>query len=206
LFVEFRRLETGTRDELRRFEKIPLPRFFKYLPFWLLTILLPLAFAASVPLLHHRDSTPMPGEDERGAGCGWVGLLVIHQLGKRPAGPVASTIAGNLARARLLHDRSLEQAELRHQQEQERIQKEFETTSRSLNQEWKQAMKEVMGTRGVRAQKVDEKGARVLLANELTHRAKLQQIESSHADNVARLQRESEARQKNWPVFTRRKW
>jgi hypothetical protein len=39
---------------LNRFKKIPLPRIFKYLPMWLLTILLLLAFAASVPLLHHR--------------------------------------------------------------------------------------------------------------------------------------------------------
>ena len=45
LFDEFRRLEAGTRDELNRFKTILLPRVFKYLPMWLLSILL-LGFAA----------------------------------------------------------------------------------------------------------------------------------------------------------------
>jgi len=57
LFDEFHRLELQTRDELNRFKKIPLPRFFKYLPMWLLTILLlgfvVLAFGLSLPVLPH---------------------------------------------------------------------------------------------------------------------------------------------------------
>src|ERR1017187_2856399 len=60
LFVEFHRLEFRTRDELNQFKKIPLPRIFKYLPMWLLTTLLLLGFAASVPLLHHLGLNAIP--------------------------------------------------------------------------------------------------------------------------------------------------
>ena len=95
-----------------------------------------------------------------------------HGAGRGLGGPVRHSSTGQTpGRARRqnrlpaiwpgrvsLHDGSLEQAESQWQQEQERIQKEFETTSRSLNQEWKQTMKEALDTRGTRAQKVDEKG------------------------------------------------
>ena len=194
LFDEFHRLESRTRDELNQFKKIPLPRIFKYLPMWLLTILL-LLLATGILL----PARPHPGFDSRsfvalGAVFAlWAVLLVIHQLGKRPAIPVASAIAGNLAKARRLHDGSLDQAELRCRQEQERITKEFEHTNHTLNQEWKQTLKEGYDTRGIRGQKVDEKGFRALRKNDQLHSAKLKQIERDYTDGVARLRKEADA-------------
>jgi hypothetical protein len=196
-FEELQRLEIKTREELERFETIPLPRLFKILPLWLLTILLLLAFGIAVPLLHqlgHGSSSYL--KTGLALAALWVVLLVIHHLGKRQGAPAAKTIASNLVRARRLLDASLEQADLRYSQEQERIQKEYETTSRTLNQQWKQIQKEAMDTRGTRAQKVDEKGARAMLRHELNHRARLRQIEAKHAGAIARLQQEADAKAK----------
>ena len=195
LLDEFHRLESQTRDELNRFKKIPLPRIFKYLPMWLLAILLLLIFGASVPLLHHQGLNAISYCWVTGATLVfvWVIALMIHQHGKRQAGPAASAIAANLAKARRLHDGSLDQAELRCRQEQERIAKEFENTNRTLNQQWKQTLKEGYDTRGIRGQKVDEKGFRALQTNERLHRAKLKQIERDRTDNVARLRKEADA-------------
>ena len=195
LLEEFRRLEADIRNELNRFEKILLPRIFKYLPMWLLTILLLLAFGVSVPLLHHRGLNAISYYWVTGAALVfvWVIVLMIHQHGKRLAGPAASAIAANLAKARRLHDGSLDQAELRCRQEQERIAKEFENTSRTLNQQWKQTLKEGYDTRGIRGQKVDEKGFRALETNERLHTAKLKRIEQDCEDNVARLRQEADA-------------
>jgi len=196
LFEELQRLETKTRDELDRFENIPLPRVFKFLPMWLLTILLLLFIGGiSFPARPYPEvnirTFAMPGAVFAAL---WVILFVIHQLGKRQGAPSAGTIAGHLARARRLHDGSLEQADSRYVQEQERIQKEYETTSRTLSQQWKLIQKEAMDTRGTRAQKVDEKGARAMLRHELSHRARLKQMEGKHTENVARLQQDAEAR------------
>ncbi len=192
LFEEFRRLEAGTRDELNRFKTILLPNFFKFFPMWLLTILLLLTFAVSVPLLNF----PYPAAGAALAVL-WAVFLVIHQLGKRQAGPAARTIASDLAKARQWHDLSLDKAELHYQQEQERIQKEFEEANRSLNQEWKQSVRAAMDTRGVRAQKVDEKGFRALKTNERIFRAKLGKAQSEHTGSVTQLQKaaDTQARQ-----------
>jgi S-DNA-T family DNA segregation ATPase FtsK/SpoIIIE len=197
LFDELRRLETGTREELNRFEKILLPQIFKYLPLWLLTLVLLLALGAWV-LLHHSPGMDFYScrEPAIALAAVWVVLFVIHQLGKRPAAPIARSIAANLARIRLLRDGSLAQAELHHQQEQERIQTAFDANSFNLNQQWKQSLKESLNTRGARAQAVDEKGSRALLTNELDHRAKLKVIEAAHAANVTRLKQEGAAEAK----------
>ena len=193
LFDEFNRLEFQTRDDLNRFKKIPLPRFFKYLPMWLLTILLLLVFGVSVPLLHHLGLSAI-AYWVTGAVLVlvWVVVPVIHLHGKRQAGPAATAIAANLAKARRLHDRSLDQAEARCRQEQERIAKEFEHTSRTLNQQWKQTLKEGYDTRGIRGQQVDEKGSRALQTNERLHLAKLKQIERHYEDTVTRLRQEAD--------------
>jgi len=205
LFEELQQLETKTRDELNRFGQFLLPRLFKYLPMWLLTILL-LPFPVLLLLANLSQQVfpiaypPSKSNPSFNLALGvvlaalWVALLIIHQLGKRQASPIARTIAGNLARARKLHDDSLTRAELRWQQEQERIQRDFDTTSRSLTKEWKQTVKAALDTRSARAQQVDEKAARALLANELDFRAKLKRLDGLHAENLERLKTQGEAR------------
>jgi hypothetical protein len=194
LFDEFSRLEFQTRDELMRFKKIPLPRVFAFVPLWLLTILLLLTFAVTVPLLRYFgfDSISYPATGAVLAVV-WAVLAAIHQLGKRQAGPPAGKIAGQLTNARRWHGLCLEKAELQYQQEQERIQKEFDNTNRSLNKEWKQTVKAALDTRGVRAQKVDEKGFRALQTNERIFRAKREQMQRQHTGSVTHLREEADA-------------
>jgi len=200
LFGELQQLEAKTREELHRFEQFVLPRIFKYLPMWLLNILL-LGLAMLAFALYPAHPPPDPEFNYNiftGLGAGfvaiWLVLVVVHQLGRRPAVPLAKAIAGNLARARKLHDDSQARAELLWQQEQERIQKDFDTASRSLTKEWKQTVKAILDTRSTRAQQVDEKAARALLTNELDYRAKLKKMDAIHAENFARLKEEGDAR------------
>ena len=187
LFEKLRLLESGTRDNLQRFKETIRRGWFGFLPIWLLNILVPtfVIISWAFHLLGHY-SIPFSS-----------GILVIFitLIGKRgrQSTPAATVIAGNLAMARRLHDVCLEKAESRYRQEQERITKQFEDTNRTLNQQWKQTLKEGYDTRGIRGKIVDEKGAHALLANELTFRAKLKQAESNHADNVKRLRQEADA-------------
>jgi DNA segregation ATPase FtsK/SpoIIIE-like protein len=188
LFDDLNRLESQTRDELDRFQTILLPKIFKFVPMWLLTILLLLAFGISVPLLH----PPYPAA---GAALAilWAVFLVIHQIGKHHGGRSANTIAGDLARARRWNDLAFAKAGLRYQQEQERIQEEFEEANRSLNQEWKQSVKAAVDSRGARAQKVDDKGFRALKANERIFGAKLGKAQSEHTSSVTQLRDAADA-------------
>ncbi|MGD0744706.1 MAG: hypothetical protein ABSA45_06085, partial [Verrucomicrobiota bacterium] len=194
LLEELHRLPAAIRRELDGFKQLPLPRFFRFFPMWLFLIVLLLLFAFSPVLLRQAGLDSISLRETGAALAGlFVIALAIYLYGGHRVGPTAKTLARNLATARRLHDVCLEKAESRCWQEQERIQTEFESTTRRLNQQWKQTVKEAVGTRGQRAQAVDEKTSRALQKNEQLSRAKLSQLEREHADNVARLQQEMEA-------------
>ncbi len=195
LLEKLHRLPAAIRRELDGFKQFPLPRFFRFFPMWLLLIALLLLFAFA-PVLLRQAGLNSISQGETGVALAglFVIALAIYLYGGHRAGPAAITIARHLATARRLHDVCLEKADLRCRQEQERVQAEFENTSRTLNQQWKQTVKEAVGTRGSRAQAVDEKASRALQKNEQLSRAKSSQLERAHAGNVARLRQEAEAK------------
>ena len=197
LLEELHRLHTAIRQELDKFKQLRLPRFFIFFPIWLLLIVFLLLFNFS-PILFGKTGLNSFSRSE--AGVVLAGILVITlviylsylSVGRR-AEPAVKTIARNLTTARRLHDVCLEKAEARCLREQERVQTEFEATSRRLNQQWKQIVREAVDTRGSRAQTADEKAARALQKNDQLGRAKLSQLERDHAANVARRRQETEA-------------
>ena len=195
LLEELHRLPDPIHEKLGSFKKNLLPRIFRFFPIWLLFIVLLLAFIASSVVLNHPGLDFIPNN---AVGVALVVLfvvvLVIHQFGKRQAGPMAEVIARDLAKARRLHEACLEKAESRCLQEQERIRTQFENTTRNLNQQWKQTTKRALDTRGLRAQTIDEKTFRVLQKNEQLHQAKCVQLEHDHKKNVERLRQEVDAR------------
>ncbi len=194
LLEELHRLPEAIRRELDKFKQFPLPRFFRFFPMWLLFIVLLLLFTFSPVLLRQAGLNSI---SRAGAGAALAGLFVIvlaiYLFGGRRAGPAAKTIARYLATAWRLHDLCLEKAEARCQREQERIQTEFENTTRRLNQQWKKIVREAVDTRGSRAQTADEKAARALQKNEQVGHAKLSQLERDRASHLARLKQETEA-------------
>ena len=194
IWEEFQRLSSSVRSQLDDFRQFPLPRFFKFFPIWLFLIVFVLLFIFSPTLLSQAGLNSISRSDAAATFGGlFVIVLAIYLYGGFRAGPGARTIARDLATARRLQDFSLEKAGARYQQEQERIQTEFENTTRKLNQQWKKTIKEAVGTRGQRAQAVDEKAARALQKNGQLGRAKLSRVERAHADVVASLQQEADA-------------
>ena len=72
--------------------------------------------------------------------AGLVVLFAVRYLGRRQASPLAGSIAGALGKARRLHDAGFERSDAHYQQELERIKTEFETTTRTVDQELKQTV------------------------------------------------------------------
>jgi hypothetical protein len=192
LFEEFQRLQKKIGGDVEQFKKFPLPKIFKFLPIWLLTILSLAVVAAFIVLPRFRVN--VISEPEAGIA---LGALVIawaaYIWGIRAATPLAKTIAGDLAKARRTLDTAAEKAELRYQQDQVRIRSEFDSTVRDLNQEWRQAVRGAMELRGARPVSSDEQAQRAYQKCERLHRARLARIEENHAATIARLHEESEA-------------
>ncbi len=192
LLQDLHQLQAGTSQELAGFKKFVLPRLFKYVPIWLLTGLLA-GVAVVAPLLTGFGLDSIAPSTLRISLLVLVVILVaLYLCGKGRAAPAAAGIASNLAKARRLHQACLEKADFRHQQEQQRIQEEFDHTTQSLDVQWKQTLKEAMDQRGLRPQQIDEKASRAARNNELLHRSELERIERVHMETVEQLERQNE--------------
>jgi len=190
LFEQQQRLQEKIRADLAQFKRSPLPKVFRFIPVPLVMLLF-LGGAAVLVLAHFGVNTlsqPVAGA----VAATTLLLLAVYFFGTGGAGPLAKTIAADLAKARRLLDASAEKAELRYTQDQERIRIEFETTVRNLNQEWRQAVRGAMELRGARPMGLDEQAQRAFQKCEQLHRTKLEYCEKNHDAILARLREESE--------------
>ncbi|HXF10474.1 MAG TPA: hypothetical protein VN625_06785, partial [Desulfuromonadaceae bacterium] len=191
LFGQFgemqRKVETGLAD----FQKILLPKIFRFLPLWLIVLLL-VAIVAAVPVLQRfavkAVSWPLAGV----AAAVPALLLVIYFYGSRDGAPKAWIIAGNLARARRFLEAAAEKAESRYHQDQARIKENYEQAVRDINQEWRNAVRGALETRDVRPAKVDERARQIYERFDRLHRDRLKALDDRHAATTAQLRQESE--------------
>ena len=188
LFVELQRLQTKISGDVKRFKKNPLP-----LPLWFIVLLLAgtVAVGFILPLFGRNVISHFA------AGLGATILLawaVVCFLGGRAAAPLAKTIAGDIAKMRRLFDACAEKSGAHFQQEQERIQNEFETSKQTFNQEWRQAARDITHQRGIQPAAISDKASRLIQNNNAWRDAELDRIQQQHAEASVRLKAEDRAR------------
>ncbi len=197
LLAEMRESVRQARTELDEFGKAALPRIFKFLPLWLLTLfcLLPLA-----PILLTRLGVAgMPVSytfpEAMAASVGMFGVvLVLRFIQGRSAGPAAESIAGKLGKARRWHDAGAERAEAHYHAEVARIEGENNNATQLIDQQLKQAVNDNVEMKGTFRQHVDEKTMRVTAKNQELYRRKLKGFDHENELAVARLKEDVQAK------------
>src|ERR1051326_8957895 len=198
LFEQLRQLQSKVREGLGRFRGMFLPNAARFVPpAWLLIlILIGLAgWVLAAPSLTHAAG-PSWNTMRIPAIC--IGALLVIRIiafliAQQQATPSARTVAGDLAKARRLHDACYEKADLRLQQDQERIKAEFQNRTKSLDQEFKEVIKEAIGLRDIRPRQTDEKAARVTQKAEKVRVAHMERLERHRAEGLPRLKQDVEA-------------
>ncbi len=188
---EVERISARLGDDVKRFKKFPLPQLFRFVPIWLVTVLL-LGVAVADPVLQHFGH---PFITNVHAGIALAGLaiaLAVYFLGMTPAAPLAKTIAADFVRARHLLNASADQAAAYLQSEQARIENEFQETTSAVNQEWKRATKEIAGQRNLRPTELDERVARLKKKSDQWHNARLQKLQLDHEKIMAWFRQEAD--------------
>ena len=192
LFGELQKLQSNISGDLKRFEKLLLPKLFKFLPAWLVTVLL-ISGVAADPVLAHFGRNVTSYFESSTALVAFFLVAIIYFLGGRAGAPLAKIIAGDLARMRRLFDVCSEKSVAHLQSEQSRIENEFETTRNNFNQEWRQAVRDISESRSANSTVVSGKAARLSLKNERWYRAELERIQPRHAEALAQLKTEDAA-------------
>jgi hypothetical protein len=192
LLTELRELLVKARGDLDRFRRFVVLRLFKYLSGWVLLVL------CEVPFVLQRTGLN-PGGYLKAGGClavSLVAVLILHYIARSQAGPLAAIIADTLGKARRLHDTAQQRAGVHYQQELERMQGEFESTTQSVEQELKQALAEAGELRVGCRMESDEKASRALEKNDWLRRAKLDQLQRQHSASLEQWKLTAETRRK----------
>jgi hypothetical protein len=183
LLAELREMLGKARGELARFRKFLLLRLFKYLPVWVLLALV------EVPLVLQKLGLNPEAYQKAGlcVGGSLVVVLILRYLAVRQAGQLATALARSLGKARSLHDTCLERAESHYQQELERIRGEFESATRTADQQLKRTVVEAGELRVACRMASDEKASRALEKNDQLHRARLDRLQRQQISDTAQL-------------------
>ena len=165
-----------------------LVKLFRFFPIWLSIPILIVGVAMLSPAIRHLVVGVSWQNIGSGIVCGALVFLINRIIGNLKAKPVAIDLGRNLAKVQALHNAAFEAAQLRQQQEQQRLNSEFEETKRRLNQDWKQAVKASIHSLDQRPRKIDEQAQRVNQRHEALHRKRLEDLERTRPETLARLQ------------------
>jgi DNA segregation ATPase FtsK/SpoIIIE-like protein len=191
LLDDFQRLRAKLNADLARFKKAVLPQIFRFIPIWLVSLIL-LAIAVADPVTQHFGHHVITHQYAMIALIALALVLAVYVIGLRVADPLARMIAGDFNRARRLFEASPENANRHHQRELERIEREFQQTKNDVTQEWKRASKEIARRRSSRPTELDDRLIQLTQKNERFEHAELQQMQSAHEEFMARLRQEME--------------
>ncbi|MGA2244969.1 MAG: FtsK/SpoIIIE domain-containing protein [Verrucomicrobiota bacterium] len=192
LFAGLQTLQQKIAGELADFKKQPLPLLFRFLPLWLLTVIL-WGVAAADPVGAHFHKILISHLAAGLALAGFGVVAVIYFLGGRLAAPAAATLAGDLARARRLFEACLDKSAAHWQNEQARIKGEFDNTKQAFNQEWRLAVRDISSRRGQEPAAINEKAARIVARIERQRAAALERLQERQARRLADLKTADQA-------------
>lgn len=180
-------LDEVTEDTNRIRQRVLAP-LFAAVPVWVWIILVALVLAPITPLLNHFGKHSFTFQDTGMVFGGCVVVLVgLYFLGKQISAGLAMKVAAGLGKARRLYEACGERAETHHQQERERIQREFEETTRTLEDEWARAQTEARETRATLTVRTGERAKRLLDSNTQCRTARLAALQEAHARELEQL-------------------
>ena len=188
LLEQLGELRQKTETELGRFDRLILPKFFRFIPLWAWTGLVLTGAGVAIPLLKRRGVQSIT-DAQIALGAGLLVALVImaFYLGKRAGRGLGVSIAHHLESARRLHDACLEKAKDRHAGEIERIEAEAKSQEATLEREWRSALEDAALAREVLPQTVDKKGRRATSRHGALHETASERLEGGHAQETGRL-------------------
>jgi S-DNA-T family DNA segregation ATPase FtsK/SpoIIIE len=196
LLSDIRALSRKAESELGRFRGNLLVSLFRPFPFWLLLGLAGCALAL-VPVLQHFGINNVSWSEAGTVAGSLSAILLIRLVVRRGAQPLADSISTTLAQARRLHNASQLQSETHYHQEIQRVKDEFETTTRTSDQQLKQALAEAGDLRVSCRMSSDERAVRANSRNDRFYRATAERLEHEYGDALQRLKSASAVRIKS---------
>ena len=181
-------------DNVARCRRLVLPLIFRVLPIWS-WILVALAVAfAFVPELRQFNFQAVPMKVWGILAAAVTGVVLVSFLSARLALASARATARALDEARKLHDACAAKVQVSHQQTTEQVQLKFTSTTRMLNNQWKQIQAEARALRKDWTARIEDQARKLNTVNEERKRFKLARLAEEHRETIAHLTQEAVSR------------
>ncbi|HEV2456107.1 MAG TPA: hypothetical protein VGY98_17720, partial [Verrucomicrobiae bacterium] len=190
-FSRLSQIQSQIENDLQEFNRVLLPRLLRFVPIWPLAIVLS-AIAIARPVLSHFGSHAVAAPVAFAALAALIVLVILSFLAARAATAAAAAVAGHFLKAREMLDSGMEKIELYYQQEQGRIQQEFQTNELALNQRWKEGARNLARLSTSLPMQVDDKALRIHQKNLKRGSLKLERIEAAHHEAMEKAQAEND--------------
>ena len=187
LFERLQKIHAETTADLARFRKNPITAIFRFLPFWLL-IMLVLAGITGLVGIHQGWAGKLTDSAPAALLAVSVLLLVLREVGGRQQAELATKIAAALAQARRLDAACFEKSNARLVQDQAQVQTDYQDTVNNLNQRWKNLTRDTIQERGDRPVETDAQAQRIYQKCEQLQVRQLQKMERDEKEALALLQ------------------
>ncbi|MGH8021945.1 MAG: hypothetical protein ACRED1_00060, partial [Limisphaerales bacterium] len=192
-FTRLEELQERIQEDLRKFGRAALPRLFRFIPVWPLAIVL-VGVAIARLVLVHFGSRAISGPAALAALAAFVALVILALYASKIAAPSAVAVAHLFRKAREFLDGGEEKIEAYDQQERRRIQGEFETNERALNQRWKEGARSLARLGTSLPMRIDDKALRIHQKNMKRGAEKLARIQAAHGEAMTRALADNDAR------------
>ncbi|MEM7145651.1 MAG: FtsK/SpoIIIE domain-containing protein [Verrucomicrobiota bacterium] len=181
--------------ELSAWRKRIAPYLFKFLPAWLIIVILLVAVIPVVPYLHSI------GEEwvsyiHVGIPAAILAAIVafLHLSAKRNGAPAAQNVAQALAKAGRLHDSAAKLAQSRYEEDRAALESEFEQVSGDIDQKWNKAVGEADAMRDSRPELIEQKADRIREKHESWYQDQLASLEPDRTVAYDKINHEAQNR------------
>jgi len=199
LLEKLRALHTRTSDDIAKFRKLFLPKFFRVLPLWPWIPFLGVVVGA-LPSILKQWGKGQVSYLEVGIGAAIVFCCVLgaYLSGRSKSASLAATIADEFETARRLTNTTAEKAQQRHAQEIERIEREAKERTDMFQENWRAAVEQAAQAREVWPGHIEAKWHRVAEKNSQMSEARLTLLETNHTAEIARINDEVNTHQQQF--------
>ncbi len=195
--------------ELKRANSLGLPVFFRFFRIWLCLPLILLTAFLLVPELRRFDFSTVPTNVWLATGGALVAVVLLYLLGRQLSAPRAKAAAVALGSARRLAELCAQKSEASYQAESEHIRAAHASSTRMLNDHWKQVRNQAGALRASWTDRLNDQARELNRANDEQKRLRLKtaaersdelatrlhqetmaavrQLEAAHAENLAKL-------------------
>jgi ABC-type multidrug transport system fused ATPase/permease subunit len=187
LFKNIDGIRARAGQRLSQNRKRIVPAIFRFMPIWLLLLLVIVVAAVAPMIAAHAGKSMSPQQAIIIGSLAAFVFIALFIVSRAQTTADGKSMAEDLLKARRLHEVCYQKSDATLQAEQNRIRNQYKETSASIDVQYRELIKEAIDLRDLRPRQLDEKAREVFQRYDRVSRFHSKGIEAGIAGTVARI-------------------